>query len=52
VPQSQLGGTGFNIPQLDRVVARRTSQDILGGGVEQDVADLPVSVSAASRRAE
>jgi hypothetical protein len=47
VAQSQLGGAGLDVPHLDRVVARGTGQHVLGGGVEQDVADFPMGVSAA-----
>jgi hypothetical protein len=49
VLQRQLRDTGFDIPHLDGVVARGTGQNILGGGVEEHVADLPESVSVASR---
>ena len=52
MPQCQLGDTGFDVPQLDGVVAGGTGQDVLGGGVDEDVTDLPGGMSAGLRQAE
>lgn len=42
--ESELRQTGLDVPELYGVVARCTSEDVLGGGVEEDMADLPVAV--------
>jgi hypothetical protein len=41
VLESELRQTGLDVPELYGVVARCTSEDVLGGGVEEDVANLP-----------
>lgn len=42
--ESELRQTGLDVPELYGVVARCTSEDVLGGGVEEDVANLPTAV--------
>jgi hypothetical protein len=37
----QFCGTAFDVPDLDSVVARRASQYVLRGGVEEDVPNFP-----------
>lgn len=44
VLERELWQTGLDVPELYGVVARRASEDVLGGGVEEDMADLPVAV--------
>jgi hypothetical protein len=44
VLESELRQTGLDVPELYGVVARCTSEDVLGGGVEEDVANLPTAV--------
>ena len=40
--QRQRGLTGGDVPELDAEVSRCRSEDVLGGRVEADLADLPV----------
>lgn len=42
VLQGVGGLAGANVPQLDREVAGRGREDVLGGGVEEDLANLSV----------
>ena len=42
--EGQFRSTGLHIPNLDRLVAGGTSEDVLGCRIEENVADLPVSV--------
>lgn len=41
VPERELGRASLDIPELDGKVTRRTGEDVLGRGVEEDVADFP-----------
>jgi hypothetical protein len=38
--ERELRSTGFDVPELDRVVAGCRGEDVLGGRVEQDVSDF------------
>ena len=42
--ERELWQTGLDVPELYGVVARRAGKDVLGGGVEEDMADLPVAL--------
>lgn len=39
--EGELSAPSLDIPNLDGVVARGASKDVLGGGVEKDMANLP-----------
>lgn len=47
--QSQLRSARFDIPDLDGIIAGGRSQDVFGGGVEKNVAYLPVMASECVR---
>lgn len=41
VLKGELSLAGFDVPEFDGVVTRRTGEDAFGGGVEEDVTDFP-----------
>jgi len=47
--QDQLGRFSFHIPNLDRIVARRASENVLRRRIEQYVANFPALLSAGPR---
>jgi hypothetical protein len=44
VLERELRQTGLDVPELYGVVARCTGEDVLGGGVEKDMANLPMTL--------
>jgi hypothetical protein len=44
VLERELRQTGLDVPELYGVVARCTGEDVLGGGVEEDMANLPMTL--------
>ena len=41
VPERELGRASLDIPEFDSEVTRGTGEDILSGGVEENMADFP-----------
>jgi hypothetical protein len=44
VLKRELWQASLDVPELYGVVAGRTGEDVLGGGVEEDMTDLPAAV--------